>query len=142
VLLVDTEGSFMAERADDIAAAFLQHLQRMVKHNNSVEKQASVSSLTWQKPTASQPDTACKHMASGKMSAVLDSARHCYRWLTMLTAGAAHHEGQPSGWHPAVPRAHRRRAAGHSAHAAGHAGGRSAGGLLPLCHALDCMFLK
>ena len=45
----------MAERADDIAAAFLQHLQRMVKHNNSVEKQASVSSpTTWQKAD-SQP---------------------------------------------------------------------------------------
>lgn len=43
--LPDTEGSFMAERADDIAAAFLQHLQRMVKHCNSAEKQASVGRL-------------------------------------------------------------------------------------------------
>lgn len=32
----------MTERADDMAAAFLQHLQRMTKHSNSAEKQAVV----------------------------------------------------------------------------------------------------
>jgi hypothetical protein len=67
----------MAERADDIAAAFLQHLQRMVKHNNSVEKQASVSSLTMLQNPDSQP-ARYGMQAHGvrEMSAMLDFASH------------------------------------------------------------------
>lgn len=33
----------MTERADDIATAFLQHLQKMAKHSNNAAKQAVVS---------------------------------------------------------------------------------------------------
>jgi hypothetical protein len=135
VLFADTEGSFMAERADDIAAAFLQHLQRMVKRSNSADKQASVSnsllyaSREWL--NCSQPDTANSRHAMWQ-KATESGDYHCImRWRIMWTAGAADHQRQPPKWHSAVPRAHCCRAACHCALATRHAGGRSAGELLP-----------
>ena len=43
---VDTEGSFMAERANDIASAFVNHVQKMVKIRNDAVYTNAASFLT------------------------------------------------------------------------------------------------
>lgn len=48
-IYIDTEGSFMTERAQDVADAFVAHLKRIAKHSNSAAKQALVQQLTTEK---------------------------------------------------------------------------------------------